>query len=603
MSHPVLVQIRSEDGGAWRLAVGDGRTRAAETQVVADEVAAVQGRVARALASSSPVLVRGRDASRSRAEEKAGEHLGGLLTGAAEVSGRWAWLLGRAAGQHQMALVVIDATDTAARALPWELLAGPEGLPLEESGSGIVVRLAPAAPPPPVEARRSLSLRLWCAEPADPTCAARIGALRSLADRLGLALYEDAPPDDDDGQPVLWVIGHGERVADGVLLALEDTDQGPGTTAHALGPAVRGAGLVVLDVCEAGCATPGELDALATRLVAAGARACAGPIIRAGLEAADAFGSGLVGALLDGTDIASATAAGRREVRALALPHPDCRWANHALWVSDVGVLDTALVRVERRPSGWPRPGPDAAPLVGAAVHLATSGDGGFVGVEHLLAALGESPDSSPSTAVLRFALSRDRGLWRRHLVGLSLDPARPAELLPSPRLVRLGWWLPDGFDLETLWTELAKEPGDLLGHLLGPFPTTLPSGESTLKSATWGWDSGFHEEPVAVEVLGGPEDGRRLRLSPGETLGRASTEGGPDHGLYQTSRLIDPYLSRRHLRWEGGSRVTALRPIVRVRGGDQREVQDTVEVKAGDVLTLTDATALRLLGAAALGG
>jgi len=602
MAHPLLIQIRPDTDGGWRVAVGDGRSRAAEGTLTPDQVIGARERIQRALASSSPVLVRGRDASRSRAEEQAGSHLSALLTAAPELAARWAWLLGRAAGQHQLALVVIDATEPTARALPWELLAGPEGPPLEESGSGVVLRLAPATPPPALEPRRGLDLRLWCAEPKDPTCAARIGALRSLADRLGLRLLE-GPGEAEEGREVLWVIGHGERVADGVCLALEDADQGPGTAAHALGPAVRQAGLVVLDVCEAGCATPGELDALATRLMTSGARACAGPLIRAGLEAADAFASGLVVALLEGADAASATAAGRREVRALALPHPDCRWANHALWISDVAVLDTPLVRVERRPTGWPRPGPVAAELVGEAVHLATAAEGGFIGVEHLLAALGQASDATPSTAALRFALSRDRELWRRHLVGLSLDASRPTELLPSPRLTRLGWWLPDGFDLEALWSELAREPGDLLGHLLGPFPTSLPTGESTLKSATWGWDSGFQEEPVAVEVLGGPEDGRRLRLGPGESLGRASTEGGPDHGLYQTTRLVDPYLSRRHMRWDGASHVTALRPLVRVRGGDQRKVSTTVEVKAGDVLTLTDATSLRLLGAAALGG
>jgi len=599
MTQTVLIQIREEPTGGWRVAIGDGRTRAVEAILTADRIGETCRSIAEALAATSPVLVRGRDASRSRAEERAGQLLGGLLTAPPELGGRWSWLLGRAAGQQQAVQVVVDATDPAARGLPWELLAGPDGLCLEESGDGVVLRLAPGSPGA-AAVGSGLSIRTWCADPTDPVCASRLEALGRLVGDLSLPVT--AGDAIDGTTELLWVIGHGERLEEGVCLALEHAEQGPGTAAHALGPDLRRAGLVVLDVCEAGSPTRGELDALAARLVTAGAQACAGPLVRTGLEAADAFAQGLLEALIEGSDLAGATAAGRREVRGLALPHPDCRWANQALWVSGIDVLEGPLVRVERRPTSWPRPGAEISGLVGEAMRLAASSSGGFVGVEHLLSAVATSEHSSPGTAALRYALAREAEAWRRHLNGLTVDPARADGLAATPRLARIGWWLPEGFALEDLAQELSKEPGDVLGYLLGTFPTKLPTGDSTLQSATWGWESTTEEEAVALEVLGGPEDGRRLRPAEGESLGRAASSDGPHHGLYVATRLVDPYLSRRHLRWDGDGRITALRPLARVRGGDACEVQGSVPVRAGDILRLTDATSLRLLSAATLG-
>ncbi len=94
------------------------------------------------------------------------------------------------------------------------------------------------------------------------------------------------------------------------------------------------------------------------------------------------------------------------------------------------------------------------------------------------------------------------------------------------------------------------------------------------------------------LTVLGGPEDGRALKMQVGDTLGRASDSDGPTHALYAGTRLTDRKLSRQHLSWQGPGKVVLKRAARRFRGGEIARVgPGEVELSAGDLLVLTHAT------------
>lgn len=212
----------------------------------------------------------------------------------------------------------------------------------------------------------------------------------------------------------------------------------------------------------------------------------------------------------------------------------------------------------------------------------------GFVGVEHLLIAAAHGPlgggpvGDRVAAAARRVATSLIAGLSAYD------GPAERAVVTPALRAVLAKRPL----DLDGLWAGLAASGDSTLDELLGA-PVLAPvDAITTLKSFVIDLPE---FPPAALVVMGGPEDGRRVVLSAGETLGRAAPEGGPEHALY-ASGPSDPRLSRRHLVWLGGGRVSLVRPGRLVR--ERHPVlcgPGVVEVSVGDVLELTPATRVRV--------
>ncbi|MCB9542888.1 MAG: hypothetical protein H6703_10615 [Myxococcales bacterium] len=241
-------------------------------------------------------------------------------------------------------------------------------------------------------------------------------------------------------------------------------------------------------------------------------------------------------------------------------------------------------------------PGPDAAGLLDAAWRLAEAADAGFVGLEHLALALLDAPPR-PALRRLRYQFGSRRARIEGRLAAFA--PRRPPEGPPAatPRLRALGPWLTDGFDPEALWQVIIDHAEVPLRVMLNAFEGAVrrPAGEvhdatepSVDEEGTLP-DAGTHEPATAIEIVTGPEDGRRIEPRPGELVGRASGGAGAHHRLYDDTDLTDPTLSRRHLVWRGPGRLELNGTARHPRGavGPQR-------LFVGDLLGLTRCTWIR---------
>ena len=96
--------------------------------------------------------------------------------------------------------------------------------------------------------------------------------------------------------------------------------------------------------------------------------------------------------------------------------------------------------------------------------------------------------------------------------------------------------------------------------------------------------------------MIGGPEDGRRLRPAPGEAVGRWAEPARSEHVLYQHSLLTDASLSRKHLVWEGAGRIALRAPARQLsrRGHTEHRLRGAQHLLAGDLLWLSRATCLQ---------
>ena len=605
MSHAILVRITAH-GNDWQFSVGDGLARPVEQIVSGSVFQGAEGRITKALSTVSPVAIPGKDARRTRFEGEAGQTLGNLLPNGS--SSRLAFLLGQAEGRQETAVIVIDTADPTPRALPWELLALGDKPPLEALSDVIITRLAPGTARMPHPAASQLSTWIWCPDPQDPVCGRRLDALRETLRGLQIP-HQDLdvkvlPDSEETTAVVVHLVCHGRRVENQVQIHLgEEQTRAPGTATHVLAPLLRRSVLVILDVCEAGDATPDELESLAGRIIASGAGSVVAPMTRSSLLATNALSEGLYRSLLAGSTVPEAVAAGRRQVRGLALPHPDSRWCNSVLYLSDLGGANAdPPVSKGWCPSDWPRPAPDAASLLEAAYRLAYASSAGFVGLEHLVGALPGVSGGSTLCAQVRFAVSQRPSEWRRHLEVLNVVATRSQLGMGSPRLQRYGQYLSDGFDLEALWEVIRNDPTTPLREVL-LFHDDPSRGGATLGAVT---DTSANKFALATgfEVLGGPEDGRRLHPKTGHSIGRWSDQAQADLLLYATTPLIDPYLSRRHLVWMETGRIELLRSGDRQRGMTPPEPfgPGEVTILEGDILILTKGTRLRGVRDAAFG-
>lgn len=248
------------------------------------------------------------------------------------------------------------------------------------------------------------------------------------------------------------------------------------------------------------------------------------------------------------------------------------------------------------RPDGWPEPAADAGRLLDAAHNLACSLRGGFLGVEHLVAALLQPGlGGGPAAGRLR-DLSQRGGVDPWLNAG---DAPTDGEPTLTPRLASWAAHLDDGFDIETLARVICADPDHHLHALAGQdlgaadHPTADPW--ATVSAAAWA--GSWSADVRAVQVLRGPEDGRVLRLRRGETLGRWAPTDGPQQALYTTSNLQDPALSRRALTWEEDGHVRLARPARHVRGGATvLAPPGELALQPGDILQLSPGTWLRAL-------
>ena len=485
-------------------------------------------------------------------------------------------LRGRIAGTSSSVTLAIDAEGSKLASLPWELTSIASGS-LEAVSGGLVVRWAsgPARTPEP---RPTVALF------AAKTDRATIQVLeRARADLAEVGLPE-VGLDDEPG--IVQLVAHGEQAAGAVAVALDDGLRSAGTVSARLGEAVSRAALVVLSVCHAGSEPGATLDGVAGRLLASGAPLVLAPRHATATEAATRLAKGVYGAIANGASYGRAIAAGRRAVRAWGHPHPSSRWWAWGCWAARLDALGLVPLPQGWVPRGWPRPGPDAAPWLEAAYRDAVRRADGYVGIEHLLRTLGSTDGGGQGAAWLRRASHRTLTLWNDVAAALSPHGPPPSEPALTPRLTAFGGVLNSGFDMETLAGILIE------GQLVVPgAPTPAPGAETLFTEST----PNSAPPARALQVIGGPEDGRVLRPQEGDAIGR--TGGIADHALYHNSRLTDRKLSRHHCTWEAPSRVRLHRTAMVQRGAHQHRMEGSVELKEGDILILSEGTRLLALG------
>lgn len=241
---------------------------------------------------------------------------------------------------------------------------------------------------------------------------------------------------------------------------------------------------------------------------------------------------------------------------------------------------------------GWPPAAEEARRLLERAQVIAEQGGLGYLGVEHVALALVESGAAGPTIEQMRRFLAP--ASLRPVLTGVVLVNDDPG-LTPTPRLGRVAAALDPHFEPEQLAATLTADPGSVLHVLAGcDLGAVVPRMRSEILVETaLGQETDGPPFLGGLEVLGGPEDGRPLWLSPGETLGRWAPQGAPSVSLYERSRLRDRLLSRVHLEMSEGGRVLVRRPIRMLVHGLERVVEagSAVEPGPGQVLRLTPFT------------
>ncbi len=545
--------------------------------------------------SSGGMLVPGEDAAFGVRERQGGRALAELLQGPGmrEIEARLG-LLGAAAAVRQAPLdLLLDLRGGDLWGLPWELLELlPEGEPL---GGCRVARIVEGAGLV-AEPGERLEVLVWSPTPADPDCARVLEALEGCLARAPRLRRVDAAEAPGAGR-IVHVVCHGGERGEPVLELGRDRHLDAATLGRVLEPVIRGAALVVLDVCgAAGAEEPAALPAW--RVVSAGASACLAPRAALDVEASIAMSEALYGALSDGAPLLTSVRAGRRAVAALGLPDPSARWWSLTLVTAEPAILDLAPLRPRRL--GLPeldRGDPEATALLERALALATPQ--GFLGLEHLALAMSRANDLPPLVAVAQ-----------PHLLGIA---ARAAGYQPTgqggvpltPRLKAALDALPEGFDLVALLRMMASSrpsrldaPG-LVGLLreLGPLSSTL-SGEGPPRARAPAGPS-LAGGGVRLEVIGGPEDGLARELGPlRPVLGRWDPLGAqPDVSvLFAGSGATDLSVSRRHLRWIGGAEVEALAATGLRRGPHLEPILGIVALRRGDLLELGHVTRLEVL-------
>lgn len=494
------------------------------------------------------------------------------------------WLEGaRAAGRSPV--LVWEAQPFDARSLPWELLALPGQGALEREAGCVIARLRVEGGSESTPEAGELSALLWLEHPQSAESVELEATLSGVMAELGLP----APVRLRTGE-ISWVERDAARVlhlhgrAAALSSALRGTTLDGEGEFELLPPALGRSALAVVHPVADPHGGEADLDHLVSDLLQAGVPAVL--VAQAPLSgvAASALCRGLYAALAAEGSLPAAAAAARQS---LGPEEPLLQ-----LVVSNLETLrQGALLRERWRPEGWPRPSSEAAALLQSAFEIASLTRSGFVGLEHLALTLARAGQGASADRTRQLLILR-RDQLREHLAAYAPVPGRGADWRGTQRLRAYGGQLQAGFSPAALWRVVVEDAGPILRELArGPTPT--PSTQPVLAG-------GDPSAPPAraLQVIGGPEDGRILHLDAGQTLGRWSEGPGADHALYADTTLVDRYLSRQHLRWLGDGSVELLAPgRLLVREG-AREVlaKGLVRLVPDDLLILTRGTWLRAL-------
>lgn len=552
--------IESTAGGSWRVSCRAPHETPARARLEATRV--------RRLRAELDALAAGHADPRPA--------LSTLFDASPALAGVFGAARGAARTHRASMLLVIESVVPGVRNLPWEGLGRPDPTGEAALDGLIVARLAPRERDRPrVGAGLSTRVRLLGDDPVAEQ-------LRRLIDgscvRQGLppstSLAVGVPP--DHGLVLHLIVPQGQPTA--LLDVLGGAD-----AVHVADHIAR-ADLVV--PWFPGAARPVGRPRITARLMDLGARACLIPHHPMPAGSVGPFLDGLYGALAGGRALADAIATARRTL-------PEVHRVVHGgiLTAASVPALASPVLRGERWPDGWPMPGPEAARMIEAAYVRAEEAGSGFVGIEHLALALVEAPPRS-GLVRLRYRFGARRRMLESRLGGWAPRQTEPLLIRPTPRLRRLGPKLSVGFSPEDLWLHLLADARATVQVLLDDprrpmrTPTAMADPELTEADDTWREPDGLAE---ALEVLSGPEDGRRVALLPGEALGRASGSRRAEHRLYDDTTLTDAALSRRHIVWLGGGRIELAAAVVHPR----RE-EGEVQLHLGELLGLTRCTWLQ---------
>lgn len=500
--------------------------------------------------------------------------------------------------------------------LPWELL---RELPAAEAfGGWEVLRRAPSAPvaAPRVEEALGVEVRLYAPDPDDPVIEPLLAGLRGvLADLPGVHLSGgrgDAP-----WQPgllrVLHVCAHGRWAGEGVGVSLSAAGGGglgPGELARdiASGAAPE---VVLLDVCGAAGEDAEALHLPAPRLALDGVPVTLAWRTRAPGAAALGFARRFYERLAHGAGLQAAWTGGLLGQGEGVTPG---EWGWTRPWLRRVWLASTerwALASAPRTrlPLGLRPAGPREAEVLDAA--LAAAAGGGFLGLEHLVAALLDHARERAGARVaadpaLSFLLHLDAALapdaaalvytgWFEHPFR---QATAPMELSPAWR--ELVAAAPGPLSLRALTRATFTHPtvawlldvtglpglhgfGDFrLPPLRNPVPAAGPETEGGPRT-----EGPLSEHLLSVEallgpfveparvvdeglhllLLNGPTGGARVTIPAGAGFGRVPTADGqiglfPREGPFATSvsRRLGLHLGHGRVQVEA-SRVTLLRP------------------------------------------
>lgn len=559
MTQDLILAVTGAECGGWRLTLSELGAAPVEG-VVGPEVARA------ALAANEA----GRLA-------EVGTLLGGALARCPSLLARVYSVLGTARERREPILLLLRCEDDAVAALPWERCVDPSGTLWEAREPLCIVRLLPGETGPAAREHAELRLGSWSPAPERPAVATPLGALSAklgLADPLGFAGPIEA-----------------------TLLNAPDTArvlhlQAP-VPEEPLPLSLRVALPTVIAVVVHGGDAPWSDGA--ARLLRAGA-----PAVLSGVpdDADQSF------------ELLERVYRGLLSVAGLAEAVKDARAARPELGggltlaVTDRAALSGGVVRERWTPQGWPRPCAEVGAVLQSALEVAQQLASGFVGLEHIVLALCRPAPRGRVAERLRFMLSMRRDGVRERLSSYELNAPERVEYLGTPRLRALAARLLPGFEVEALWALIQNDVSALLNATTRVSGASGPRADSTLMTGE-GESVSRRPAPKAdaaagLEVLGGPEDGRVLRLGVGDELGRASADSAVKHTLYEGTALVDRHLSRRQLRWLGDGRVELLARARELRrpSGVEPLSGGIVQLHVGDVLALTRVTWLRGVGA-----
>lgn len=363
-------------------------------------------------------------------------------------------------------------------------------------------------------------------------------------------------------------------------------------------------------------------------------------------EGAERFFTTFYGALHRGEALVEALQEARRRLTVASLLTPGGRWWQPRLFLCSPELASPPPGLALRQIPGLGVQGQvEAEAVLEQALHLARPQ--GFLGIEHLALGLAATPHPPPLLAVLQPRLAS----LARDLMAFGIQPNTPSgEILQhrasgpppplTPRLQRLLAQLPQGFDLESLTERLLDAPqaSELLLLRAGqnrpsPLREGLSADAEGVRSVvaeglffSHKQSAEPHQGPMILEVVGGPEDGRLLKLErEGQQVGR--WDPALDHPdalwLFEEGLPIDRTVSRRHFRYGGQWNVEVLAPLrwehapmmarspgapvprsaqapSTLAGPDVRRqdlvTQGWIVLEPGDVLRLGAATRLRVL-------